>query len=967
METIDVQNRSFVIRWIGGIQGDEIEYQVKPLKRSVKLEIYKKPRSSLIGNSPSSVHIVPDTKTLLENKTRSLSNRNLSTVSEGKNGSDCSLATQEPRKSLSLSNIQRQSQEMPLSERLVTSGFTLVKSVGIVAGNRRESGLLTVKNNDYYYAFVLDNTYSKNAKKKILFSAAVVSGDEARSARSLKFPKSPALPQDVSFTVSQQEGIVRVGQGRYLQGFLFKKRRKKHQGFKKRFFSLDYKYGTLFYYLNERNQTCRGEIVISISTVSANKKDRLIIIDSGMELWVLKAKDITTWKIWVEALQTCFDQLSPEETSVAPKEKSEELDCVSFPNGSTMFDSTKPSRVKLSTMTDYSPLPDLTYEEFALQLKLLQQRVEHCRKESLSYIPRERDLKQPPCSRTSSASSIEDRTKEPPQSTSDSTESMGSIMNNASSTTSHSLYQKLYEIESALAQFVQQSRILGKDHQKVSKQNRDHQATTTSLFSNEEYFDAADDYEHGVIMLDIDDTDENTNDTPTSPVDSSYFKPNRVYVQQLQREKDSLQEPPQAYRSPLQDRPISHKSPLQEQLPTFHILDTTETEKDDDGHLENDLYPLPSKGPVKRRNDVRAEATTPPSFLAFLRKNVGKDLSSIAMPVTANEPITILQTVAEMFEYADLLCAAAQSTDVVTCLKHVSAFAISCLSTFRDKARALRKPFTPLLTETFELVREDVGYRLIAEKVSHKPLIIAFHAEHALWECTYTVLPIQKFWGKSVELNNEGTVRLRFKQSGETFEWVQPTTMLKNLLAGERYIEPINEFEIHSSNGCNAAISFRNAGMFGGRSEDLTITVTSASKEKHILTGKWTESLKDAKTQQTIWRVGKLVADCKKKYGFTIFTSNLNEITELERDMLPPTDSRLRPDLRAYENGKIEEAETLKLKLEKDQRERRALGKDAEPKFFKKVAHDEWQIINGPQNYWERRKRQDWHDITPLW
>ncbi|CDH15894.1 related to Oxysterol-binding protein homolog 3 [Zygosaccharomyces bailii ISA1307] len=963
METIDVQSRSFVIRWVGGIQGDEIEYQVKPLKKSVKLEIYKKPRSSLTGNSPSSVHIVPDTKALLDYKTRSLSNRNLSAVSEGKTGSDSSSSTQEPRKSLSLSNIQRQSQELPLPERLATSGFTLVKSVGVVAGNKRESGLLTVKNNDYYYAFVLDNTYSKNAKKKILFSAAVVSGVETRTTRSMKFPKSPALPQDTSFTLSQQEGVLRVGQGRYLQGFLFKKRRKKHQGFKKRFFSLDYKYGTLFYYLNERNQTCRGEIVISISTVSANKKDKLIIIDSGMELWVLKAKDIATWKIWVEALQSCFDQLSLEGS--ASKEKHE--DCLDHSENSVPLKPAKQSDLQSTAVSDYTPLPDVSYEEFALHLKLLQQRIEECRKESLSYTPREREPRMQPASRASSSSSTEERAKEHPLSASDSTESIASITNNVNSAVGHPLYQKLCEIESTVAKFVQQNQILLRDHQQVSKQNRGHQATTVSLLSNEEYFDAAEDNEHGVIMLDVDDTDENTNDTPASPMDfeHNFTKFDKGFQQHS--ETHFLPEPPQAYKSPLQERPASDRSPLQEQLPTFNVLDAPEINHSDASHSDKDLYPLPLKEFIKRRDDVRAEATTPPSFLAFMRKNVGKDLSSIAMPVTANEPITILQIVAEMFEYAELLSVAARSSDSSTCLKYVSAFAVSCLSIYRDKTRALRKPFTPLLTETFELVREDIGFRLIAEKVSHKPLILAIHAEHTEWECNYTVMPIQKFWGKSVELNNEGTVRLKFKKSGETFEWVQPTTMLKNLIAGERYIEPINEFEIQSSSGGKATVAFRSAGMFGGRSEDFTISAISPSKEKNELTGKWTESLKESKTQQIIWEVGKLVPDCKKKYGFTVFTSNLNQITGLEKDKLPPTDSRLRPDLRAYENGQIDEAETLKLKLEKDQRDRRTRGEDAKPQFFKKVENNEWKIIRGPQNYWERRKRQDWGGITPLW
>lgn len=472
-------------------------------------------------------------------------------------------------------------------------------------------------------------------------------------------------------------------------------------------------------------------------------------------------------------------------------------------------------------------------------------------------------------------------------------------------------------------------------------------------------------------MLDVDDTEANMNETLSSTMDSEQRLPvsaqrEKSPLNESLSLKSPLKEPPHAYRSPLQNRPSTRKSPLPDQIPIF-----TAEAADGLQHQQSmgkDLYPLPWNTEVKRRNDVPIQETAPPSILSFMRKNVGKDLSSVAMPVTVNEPVTILQTIAEMFEYADLLTEAAnQPEEHSRCLQYISAFAVSCLSIYRDKTRVLRKPFTPLLAETFELVREDMGYRLIAEKVSHKPLVLAFHVEHELWECCYTVSPTQKFWGKSMELNNEGTIHLKFKLSGQSFEWVQPTTMLKNLIAGERYVEPINELEIQSSDGGKAAVTFKNTGMFGGRSEDLTIDIVSPKKDKSQITGKWTEYLKENETQRTIWKVGQLVPNCKKKYGFTVFTSNLNEITQLERDHLPPTDSRLRPDLKAYEDNKIDQAENLKLKLEKDQRERRMRGQDAKPQFFKKTAKNEWRVINGPQNYWERRKRQDWDGIIPLW
>ena len=130
-----------------------------------------------------------------------------------------------------------------------------------------------------------------------------------------------------------------------------------------------------------------------------------------------------------------------------------------------------------------------------------------------------------------------------------------------------------------------------------------------------------------------------------------------------------------------------------------------------------DLSPLPINKTIKRRNDIAIPVSTPPSLLGFLRKNVGKDLSSISMPISLNEPVSILQVLSEAFEYSWLLSkAATMEDDEVQRLKYISAFALSYMSIHRQKTRSLRKPFTPLLGETYELVREDMGCLLYTSR-----------------------------------------------------------------------------------------------------------------------------------------------------------------------------------------------------------------------------------------------------------
>uniref|UniRef100_A0A914S656 Uncharacterized protein n=1 Tax=Parascaris equorum TaxID=6256 RepID=A0A914S656_PAREQ len=62
--------------------------------------------------------------------------------------------------------------------------------------------------------------------------------------------------------------------------------------------------------------------------------------------------------------------------------------------------------------------------------------------------------------------------------------------------------------------------------------------------------------------------------------------------------------------------------------------------------------------------------------------------------------------------------------------------------------------------------------------------------------------------------------------------------------------------------------------------------------------------------------------DALKYYGFSQFTCGLNDLSPDEKAFLPPTDSRLRPDVRALELGDAAKALAYKTALEKAQRSR---------------------------------------------
>src|SRR3569833_421272 len=110
----------------------------------------------------------------------------------------------------------------------------------------------------------------------------------------------------------------------------------------------------------------------------------------------------------------------------------------------------------------------------------------------------------------------------------------------------------------------------------------------------------------------------------------------------------------------------------------------------------------------------------------ILKSMIGKDMTKMTLPVTFNEPTSLLYRCGEDMEYADLLDLAADRTDSIERLIYVSAFAAS---EYASTIGRVAKPFNPLLGEPFEYVRPDKNYRFFIEQVSHHPPIGAAWAE----------------------------------------------------------------------------------------------------------------------------------------------------------------------------------------------------------------------------------------------
>jgi hypothetical protein len=115
---------------------------------------------------------------------------------------------------------------------------------------------------------------------------------------------------------------------------------------------------------------------------------------------------------------------------------------------------------------------------------------------------------------------------------------------------------------------------------------------------------------------------------------------------------------------------------------------------------------------------------------------------------------------------------------------------------------------------------------------------------------------------------------------------------------------------------------------------------------------------------RVLWKADPKPQDADKYYNFSAFTMRLNEMTSPSMEkQLCPTDCRLRPDIRALENGQLDTAASEKERLENKQREYRKPFKNKKehewwsPRWFLNVKNEhtqesDWKFVGG---FWERK------------
>ncbi|KAK3074218.1 hypothetical protein LTR53_003505 [Teratosphaeriaceae sp. CCFEE 6253] len=376
---------------------------------------------------------------------------------------------------------------------------------------------------------------------------------------------------------------------------------------------------------------------------------------------------------------------------------------------------------------------------------------------------------------------------------------------------------------------------------------------------------------------------------------------------------------------------------------------------------------------IRKRLKLDADNRPKVSLWGILKSMIGKDMTKMTLPVSFNEPTSLLYRVVEDMEYTDLLNVAAERTDSTERLVYVAGFAAS---EYASTIGRVAKPFNPLLGETYEYVRPDLGYRFFIEQVTHHPPVGAAYAESPKWDYYGESAVKSKFYGKSFEFNPLGTwfLHLRPASGGEElYTWKKVTSSVVGIITGNPQVDNYGPMEVKNwTTGEVCYLDFKAKGWKASSAYQVTgRVVDKQGRPRWSIGGRWNDKIyarftpgyeasveppsaeKHGKDQAfLIWEAHPRPTGIP--FNLTPFAVTLNDIPDRLRPFVAPTDTRLRPDQRAMEEGEYDFAAVEKNRVEEGQRARRrtreAKGEEFAPRWFLKARHP----VTG-EEYWDFR------------
>lgn len=251
-------------------------------------------------------------------------------------------------------------------------------------------------------------------------------------------------------------------------------------------------------------------------------------------------------------------------------------------------------------------------------------------------------------------------------------------------------------------------------------------------------------------------------------------------------------------------------------------------------------------------------------------------------------------------EYNSLIDLAIKEKDSLRRLAYIAAYSTTLLTSIE---RNSTKPFNPLLGETFEMVTP--GFRFIAEQVSHHPPVTAFHcmgnSGYRVWTCNRAKT---KFTGKNLTFTQMFNCYVELPEHNEKYEIQQPVISAHNLIIGSPYVDLGGKSVIRncSREGEQCVLEYHKRGWTANSAFKADGEIfDSKNKCVYKVEANWSSKFvlinaKNPNDKEILWNKSPYPEKWEYMYGMSHFMIQLNYFpSHLER-VVPPTDTRRRPD-----------------------------------------------------------------------
>ena len=315
----------------------------------------------------------------------------------------------------------------------------------------------------------------------------------------------------------------------------------------------------------------------------------------------------------------------------------------------------------------------------------------------------------------------------------------------------------------------------------------------------------------------------------------------------------------------------------------------------------------------------------------------GMDLSKIALPTFILEPRSFLDQITDYYYHADIISKAAKERDPYVRMKTIVKW---YLSGFYKKPKGLKKPYNPILGETFRCYwAHGNGSKTfyLAEQVSHDPPISSFFLTNRQdgFVITGTILAKSKLHGNSATAFLEGVITLSLLEWEEHYSMTMPYAYVKGLMMGTMTLERGGEVVINcEETGYRTEMEFNLQPFLGSDDQinEISGQVKIGNEIIAELDGNWDDTVilekYDTDTSEILWQVTEQMPPCRLKR----FTVPLDEQEQFESCRLwqRVSDAIKREDheAAAEEKSTLEEAQRARRK------EREESGTQWRTKYF---------------------------------